>query len=97
LNLDSGPIPAHDGWTTVYTRWSALTGLLAEAHSARFIVFGDDRELFRSEPIDPATFRNAREMAMRLEPELAPLVADYRNRCTFYPRGGMPVPPQVPG
>jgi hypothetical protein len=37
--------------------------------------------LFRSERIDSDTFRNAREMAERLEPELAPLVADYRNRC----------------
>jgi hypothetical protein len=81
LFLDSGPIPARDGWTNFYTQWGILTGLIDEAYSARFIVLGDDREVFRSEPIDPATFRNAREMAERLEPELAPLVADYRNRC----------------
>ena len=97
LDLDSGPIPAREGWTYVSTRWGTLTGLLADADSPRFVVLGDDREVFRSAPIDPATFRNAREMAMRLEPELAPLVADYRNRCTFYPRRGLPVPPQVPG
>lgn len=97
LDLDSGPIPARDGWTTVFTRWGTLTALLADADGPRFVVLGDDQILFRSEPIDPATFRNAREMAMRLEPELAPLVADYRNRCTYYPRGGAPVPPHVPG
>jgi hypothetical protein len=97
LGLDSGAIPAREGWTYVFTRWGTLTGLLGDSYAPRFVVLGDDRELFRSEPIDPATFRDAREMAMRLESELAPLVADYRNRCTFYPRGGLPVPPQVPG
>ena len=85
LDLDSGPIPAEEGWTYVFTSWRTLTGLISDAYSPRFVVLADGEEVFRSAPIEPLRFQGARTAAEALEPDLAPLVADYRRKCQFMP------------
>lgn len=84
LRLDSGPSEARDGQVAIFTRWGPLTAMLAAGYAPQIALLGEGDRVILSEPLDPAMFERARAMAVRMEPELAPLVADYRNRCPFH-------------
>jgi hypothetical protein len=90
FRLDSGPVRAPGGGVYVFTRWGTLTATLAEAYNPRLVLRDDRGRVVRSEPMDAAIFDRARDMAMRLEPELAPLVADFRNLCRFFEPAALP-------
>jgi hypothetical protein len=91
LALDGALVPSGQDYLYVLTEWGPLTAMLAGADSPRIMVLDGEGTAIADEAIDPETFRRAREGAERLGPELAPLVAHYRDRCAFYDGG--PIPP----
>jgi hypothetical protein len=87
LQLDSGPTRPHDGTVHIFSRWGTLTAAIAEAYDPHIVLIDDEGTIVGSELVDPAIFGRARDIATRLRPELAPLVANYRNLCTYYTYG----------
>lgn len=95
LQLDSGLTRPLDGTVHVFTRWGTLVAMISEAYDPRIVLLDGDGTVVRSEPIDAGIFGQARELATRLQPELTPVIADYR-RCTFLPARRIGDPISIP-
>lgn len=78
------------GVLNVFTDWGPLTGILSRAADPRILLLDANGAAIRSEQVDPEDFDRAVAAAVRLQPELDALVADYRNRCPFVERTVFP-------
>lgn len=92
LALDGTLVPSGQAYLYVLTEWGPLTAMLDGAESPHIVVFDGEGTAVADETIDPETFRRARFMAEQLRPQLRPLVAHYRERCTYYDGGPIPLP-----
>ena len=92
LTLDGALVPSGQDYLYVLTEWGPLTAMLAGAESPHLMVLDGEGTTVADEILDPETFRRARFMAEQLRPRLRPLAAHYRDRCTFYDGGPIPVP-----
>jgi hypothetical protein len=92
LTLDGALVPSGQDYLYVLTEWGPLSAMLAGAERPHILVLDGEGTAVADETLDPETFRRARFMAEALRPQLRPLAAHYRDRCTYYDGGPIPVP-----
>lgn len=92
MSLEAALMPSIHGFVLTWAEWGPLIGALTGASDPRFLVLDDTGAVVANETVDPTAFLRARTMAEALRPELVPMVADYRSRCTYYPGGSVSIP-----
>lgn len=92
LTLDGALVPSGQDYLYTLTEWGPLAAMLAGAEDPHIIVLDGAGTVVADEVVSLEMFRRARFRAEQLRPQLRPLVAHYRDRCTFYDGGPIPLP-----